>query len=62
MPTFIAKIIHLGSWPFLVGIVYDSIGLDDALQLEKDSLEEEVWDAIYDLGKDKAPRLDGRWL
>jgi len=44
------------SQPFLKGIVYDSIGLDDALELEKDFSKEEVWEAINDSGKYKAPR------
>ena len=43
------------SRPFLGGIAFTSISLDDARGLEKDFTEDEVWKAITDLGKEKAP-------
>ena len=46
------------SRPFLEGISYSAISLEDAEELEKEFFEEEVWKAI-DLGKEKAPEPDG---
>ena len=43
------------SRPLLGGIAFTSISLDDALDLEKDFTEDEVWKAIIDLGHEKAP-------
>ena len=45
--------------PLINGISYDTISMEDALELEKEFLEEEVRCAINELGKDKAPGLDG---
>jgi len=45
--------------PFLEGLVYDSISEDDACDLLREFSKEEVWKAINDLGKEKAPGLDG---
>ena len=45
--------------PFLERISYNSIGEEDASELVKEFSEEEVWKAINDLGKDKAPGPDG---
>ena len=44
---------------FLDGIVFTSISLDDARDLENDYAEEEVWNAINELGNEKAPAPDG---
>jgi len=41
--------------PVLDGIFYDAISMEDAIDLKKDFLEEEVRTAINDLGKEKAP-------
>ena len=49
----------VSSRPFLEGISHNSIDLEDAWELEKEFFEEEVWKAINDLGKDKAPGPDG---
>ena len=38
---------------------YDSINIDDALDLEMGFSEEEVQNAISNLRKEKAPALDG---
>jgi len=43
------------SRPFLGSIAFNSISLEDARDLVKDFTEHEVWKAITDLGKDKAP-------
>ena len=39
--------------PLLEGISYESISSPDACDLVKEFLEEEVWNAINDLGKEK---------
>ena len=44
---------------FRAAISYNSISIDDALDLEMGFSEEDVWDAICDVGKEKAPRADG---
>jgi len=49
----------VASRPFLEGISYNSIGEEDASELVKEFSEREVWKAINDLGKDKAPGPDG---
>jgi len=41
------------------GISYYSIGEEEASELVEEFSEEEVWKAINDLGKDKAPGPDG---
>ena len=41
--------------PLLEGISYESISSPDACDLVKEFLEEEVWNAINDLGKEKRP-------
>jgi len=45
------------SRPFLEGLVYDSISDDEACGLLREFSKEEVWEAINDLGKEKAPGL-----
>ena len=45
--------------PFLEDISYDSIGKEEASELVKEFSEEEIWKAVNDLGKDKAPGPDG---
>jgi len=45
--------------PLLDGISYDTISMEDAFDLVREFLEEEVRNAINDLGKEKAPRPDG---
>jgi len=40
---------------FLDGIAFASISLDDARALENDFTEAEVWNAITELGNEKAP-------
>lgn len=50
------------SWEYSIeaisrGISFDIVGLEDAIELEKEFSEAEVWKAINDLGKDKV--LDG---
>jgi len=54
---FYEKIYHenFPSRPFLEGIFYSSISLDDAMELEKDFFDKEVWKAVNDLGKKKVP-------
>jgi len=47
------------SRPFLGGLVFDSISKDDACDLLREFSEEEVWRAINELGKEKAPGPDG---
>ena len=56
---FYEKLYHedASSRPFLEGISYNSIDEEDALELVKEFSEEEVWKAINELGKDKAPAL-----
>jgi len=49
---------HLGR-PFLEGICHDSIFVAEACDLLKEFLEEEVWKAINDLGKEQALGPDG---
>ena len=44
---------------FLGGITFVSISLDDARDLEKDFVEDEVWNAISELGNEKALGPDG---
>ena len=39
---------------FLNGITFASISLDDARDLEKVFIEDEVWNAITELGNEKA--------
>ena len=58
---FYEKLYHedVSSRPFLEGISYGSIDLEDAWELEKEFPEDEIWKAINDLGKEKAPRPDG---
>jgi len=41
--------------PLIDGISYDTVSMEDALELQKEFSEEEVRSAINDLGKDKAP-------
>ena len=41
--------------PFLGGIAFNAISLEDALDLVEDFTEDKVWKAISDLGKEKAP-------
>ena len=41
--------------PFLGGIAFNSISLEDAQDLVKDFTEDEVWKAITDLGKELSP-------
>ena len=55
------KLYHeeVSSRPFLEGLSYDSIDEEDASELVKEFSEEEVWKAVNDLGKDKAPGPDG---
>ena len=43
------------SRPFLGGLVFDSISKDDSCDLLREFSEEEVWRAINELGKEKAP-------
>ena len=45
--------------PLLDGIFYDTISMEDALDLDKDFSEEEVRSAINDLSKEKTPGPDG---
>ena len=45
--------------PFFEGLSYDTIPDKDASDLLKEFSEEEVWKAIINLGKEKAPNLDG---
>jgi len=45
--------------PFLGGIAFNAISLEDARDLVKDFTEDEVWKAITDLGKEKALGPDG---
>ena len=40
---------------FLKEISYNTISLEDAMKLEIDFFEEEVWKAMKDLEKQKAP-------
>ena len=47
------------SRPFLEGLAFDSISEDDACDLLREFSEEEVWRAINELGKEKAPGPDG---
>ena len=47
------------SRPFLEGLVYDSISENDACDLLREFSKEEVWKAINDLSKEKAPGPDG---
>jgi hypothetical protein len=58
---FYEKLYHedASSRPFLEGICYNSIDEEDASELIRDFSEEEVWRAINELGKDKAPGPDG---
>jgi len=51
-------VLHL-STPFLEGISYSSINLEDARELEKEFCKEEVWKTINNLSKEKAPGPDG---
>ena len=44
---------------FLDGTAFVSISLDDDRDLEKDFREDEVWNAIIDVGNKKDPGLDG---
>jgi len=44
---------------FLDGITFASISLDDARDLENDFIEDEDWNAITELGNEKAPGPDG---
>ena len=57
---FYEKLYHedAASRLFLEGISYNSIVEEDASELVKEFFEEEVWKAINDLGKDKAPGPD----
>jgi len=54
---FYEKLYHenFPSRPFLEGISYSSISLEDAMELETDVSKEQVWKAINNLGKIKAP-------
>ena len=45
--------------PLLDGIFYDTISMEDKIDLEKDFSEEGVRNAINDLGKEKALGIDG---
>jgi len=47
------------SRPFLEGLSYNFIDEEEALELVTEFSEEEVWQAINELGKDKAPGPDG---
>ena len=38
---------------------FAKISKEEALWLERDFEEDEIWKAIFDLGRDKAPGLDG---
>jgi len=44
---------------FLDGIAFAFISCDDARNLEKDFAEDEVWNAITELGHEKASGPDG---
>jgi len=44
------------SRPFLDGIPFPSMSLDEARDLEKVFIEDEIWNAITELGNEKAPR------
>jgi len=44
---------------FLDGIAFASISPEDASDLVKDFTEDEVWNAISELGNEKAPGSDG---
>ena len=44
---------------FLGGIAFNAISLEDARDLVEDFTEDEVWKAITELGKEKAPGPDG---
>jgi len=58
---FYAKLYHeeVSSRPFLEGISYNSIDEEAASEVVREFSEEEVWKAINELGKDKAPWPDG---
>ena len=46
---------NISSSPFIENISYNTISLEDAVELKKEFLREELCEAINDLGKEKVP-------